>query len=138
MGHSEENLTNSPSSSRVSVWRPLAEKPRNPASSAVPMDSTTSPAEPSDLATSASVLAGTMSGAAGTVPVGVHGMCRSASRYRSVAARLSVSGPTSMRTPVSMGSVSSRLAAAVTCPTAVAKTSPRTFPEVVGSSGTAG
>jgi hypothetical protein len=36
-----------------------------------------------------------------------------------------------MRTPVSIGSVSSRLAAAVTCATAVAKTSPRTFRGVV-------
>src|SRR5947209_13400016 len=68
VGHSEANFTNSPSSNRVSVWRPPAEKPRNPASSALPIDSTTSLADPSDLATSASVLAGTMTEVDGTVP----------------------------------------------------------------------
>ena len=61
-----------------------------------------------------------------------------ASRYRSVATSVIVSPSISTFTPVMTGSVSSRLAAGVTWPIAVANTPPSTVPASRGSSGSRG
>ena len=61
-----------------------------------------------------------------------------ASRYRSVASRVRRSPSISIRTPVRIGSVSSRLAATVTCATAWEKTSAPRMPEESGIAGSVG
>ena len=87
---------------------------------------------------SASVRAGTraraaMSGSAGSQPI-----VRTASRYRSVAARVTRSPAMSRHTPVSIGSVSSRLDDGTTCAAAVASAPPSTVPTTPGRSGRLG
>ena len=67
-----------------------------------------------DRATSARVLAGTIAAALRPRAAGSQRTSLTASRYRSVAASVSVSSCTSRQTAVSMGSVSSRLAAGTT------------------------
>jgi len=69
---------------------------------------------------------------------GVHSSSRTANRNRSVAARVSRGPSISRRTPVSMGSVSSRPAATATCCTAWASTSPATMPATWGMAGSCG
>ena len=91
------------------------------------------------LAASASVRAGTRT-CAEALP-GVSGFqvsSRTARRYRSVAARVRRSPSISMRTPVSIGRVSSRPAAIATWATAVAKAALSTVPAVVGMTGSFG
>src|SRR5579875_1096768 len=90
------------------------------------------------LATSASVRAGTSAADRSPGLAGCQEISRTASRYRSVAASVSVSPSMSRHTAVSAGSVSSRLAAGVTWIAAAASTSPSTVPTAAGGSGSAG
>jgi hypothetical protein len=69
---------------------------------------------------------------------GRHGSVRTARRYRSVAISVRFSPSTSTRMPVRIGSVSSRLAAMLTWPTASVKTSPATVPDGSGIDGSVG
>ena len=97
----------------------------------------TVPAPDSVLATSASVRAG-MSTALLVSSSGLQSISRTASRNRSVAARVSREPSISSRMPVSIGSVSSRPAATATCCTAWASTSPWTTPATWGIAGSSG
>ena len=63
---------------------------------------------------------------------------RTASRYRSVAASVTTSPRMSRHTPVSIGSVSSRLVAGSTCATAAARSPPSTVPASGGAGGSSG
>ncbi len=83
-------------------------------------------------AASARVRAGTSTAADIPGVSGRQGNSRTASRYRSVAARVIRSSSISSRTPVSIGRVSSRPAATATWPTASAKTSLSTTPAELG------
>lgn len=145
-GKSDLTLGNSPSSRRVVVRRtpPPAEpsKPMmpSPAPPAPPEDSAIEMSLPpvSALAVSASTLAGTraaasMSGAEGDQP-----SSRWESRKRSVASMAIASPSSSMRTPVSTGSMSSRPAAVTACETAAAKTPLGTVPRASGMVGSVG
>ena len=89
-------------------------------------------------AASARVLAGTRSVLRPGARTGFQPSSRMASRYRSVATSVIVSPSISRFTPVITGSVSSRLAAGVTWPMAVANTLPSTVPASRGSSGSRG
>ncbi len=89
-------------------------------------------------ATSTMILAGTSASALIPGSAGAKGASRAASRYRSVAASVMTSPVMSRQTAVSIGSVSSRLAAAATCPTAAASTAASTVPTGPGESGSAG
>jgi hypothetical protein len=94
------------------------------------------------LAASASVVAGTRSvlrsPGCGSGSAGLQESSLMASRYLSVATSLMVPPSISTFTPVMTGSVSSRLAAGVTWPTAVASAPPSTVPASRGSSGSLG
>ena len=90
------------------------------------------------LAASASVRAGTSAAARSPSDAGCQGSSRTASRYRSVAAMVSVVPSKSRQTPVSMGSVSSLLAAGTTWAMAAASTPPSAAPAAAGGSGSAG
>ena len=89
-------------------------------------------------ATSARVLAGTSAAARRPGTAGVQGTVRTASRYRSVAASVIAVPDKSRQTPVSMGSVSSRLADGTTWAAAAASTPPSTVPAGAGGSGRPG
>ena len=90
-------------------------------------------------AASASVRAGTSTWTASADgSSGFQSSSRTASRYRSVAARVSRVPSISRRTPVSIGSVSSRPAAIATWLTAVANSPLGTVPAVVGMLGSRG
>src|SRR6202042_9691 len=86
-------------------------------------------------ATSASVRAGTRAAARIPATAGVQSTVRTASRYRSVAARVMAVPSMSTQTPVSIGSVSSRLAEGTTWAAAAASTPPSTVPAGEGGSG---
>ena len=89
----------------------------------------------SALAVSARVFAGTSAVVDSPGVPGFQGSVRTASRYLSVAARVSASSSNSRRTPVSTGNVSSRPAARATWATAPANTSLSSAPAVSGISG---
>ena len=82
----------------------------------------------SALAVSASVFAGTNALVCRPGCSGCQLISRTASRYLSVAARVTVASSISSRTPVRTGSVSSRPAATATCPTAEANASAGAVP----------
>jgi hypothetical protein len=89
-------------------------------------------------AVSLSALAGTSTAALCSVRCGFQRSSRTASRYRSVEIRVSVSPSISILTPVSAGRVSSRPAAIADWLTAVAKASLPTDPAAGGIAGSAG
>jgi hypothetical protein len=93
---------------------------------------------PSARAVSPSVRAGTRATAEASVPSGDHSRVRMARRYRSVASMVMREPSISTRTPVRIGSVSSRPAAVVTWATASVNTSPATVPDDSGMAGRAG
>ena len=101
-------------------------------------DSTISGPLVSVFAASASVRAGTRTAADTPGVSGRQANSRTASRYRSVAARVIRSSSISSRTPVSIGRVSSRPAATATWLTASAKTSLSTMPADDGIDGSDG
>ena len=92
----------------------------------------------SALAVSARVRAGTSAAAVKSGDSGVQAKVRTASRYRSVAARVTACPSTSTRTPVRKGRASSRPAATATWLTAPARTDPGTLPLGVGMAGRGG
>ena len=115
--------------------KPMMPSPEPPADSEIVSESVCARL----LAASASVRAGTRTWAsADEGSPGLQVSSRTASRYRSVAARVSFSPSISIRTPVSIGSVSSRPAATATCATAAANSAPATVPAVVGMAGSVG
>ena len=89
----------------------------------------------SDLAVSASTLAGTSAAADASVVPGSQVSSRWERRNRSVASSEMVSPSISIRTPVSTGSMSSRPAATTAWLTAAANTSLETVPAAAGISG---
>ena len=125
----------SPDSSRVVVCRPA---PAKPIKLSPPSEMATSAPEVSARAVSPSTRAGTSTAVDRSGRAGFQRSSRTASRYRSVATRVSVSPWISILMPVSAGRVSSRPAAVATWPIAVASASLPTEPASGGISGSVG
>ncbi len=120
---------------------PPADRPSGPpAASSGPVSKATDTGIPGVIARAASarVRAGTSAAARSPGRAAAQGISRTASRYRSVAASVSVPPSMSRQTPVSMGSVSSRLAAGATWPMAGPSTPPSMVPARGGGAGSAG
>ena len=135
LGSSAEYLGYSPDSSRVVVCRPA---PAKPIRLSPPSEMDTSAPEVSARAVSPSTRAGTSKAVDRSGWAGFQRSSRTASRYRSVATRVSVSPWISILMPVSAGRVSSRPAAVATWPIAVASASLPTVPASGGISGSVG
>jgi len=90
------------------------------------------------LAVSASTRAGTSAEVEVSLRSGRQLISRRLARKRSVAISEIAAPSSSIRTPVSNGSMSSRPAAATACTTASLKSSARTVPETVGIVGSVG
>ena len=135
-GNRESYLMNSVPISRAVSRRPPPSKLIMPSAGPAPAPSgpgwpnaiVTGRPGPMVRATSASVLAGTSAEARTSGSAGSQLTSRTASRYRSVAASLSRRPSKSRQTPVSMGSVSSRLAEGTTWAAAMAGMPPSTVP----------
>ncbi len=120
------------------MLRPPPETPMRVSAPPPPRSIVTSSPRLMALAVSARVRAGTTTPAVKPGSAGDHVSSRAAMRYRSVQASHIVSPSMSMRTPVSIGRVSSRPAAGVTWATAVANRSLGTVPAWAGGSGRVG
>ena len=135
LGSSDWYLGYSPDSSRVVVCRPA---PANPIRLSPPSEIDTSAPEVRARAVSPSTRAGTSTAVLRSGCVGFQRSSRTASRYRSVATRVSLSPAISILMPVSAGSVSSRPAAMATWAMAEASASLPTEPVSGGMSGSVG
>ena len=135
LGSSAAYLGYSPDSSRVVVCRPAPVKPMR---LSPPSEIATSAPAVSARAVSPSTRAGTSTAVDRSGWTGFQRSSRTASRYRSVATRVSVSPEISILMPVSAGSVSSRPAAMATWLMAVASASLPTVPVSGGISGRVG
>ncbi len=125
------------SSSRAVVVRPALDSPMRVSPAPVRASSVSVPAR-SDLAVSARVRAGTTTAAAKSGCDGFQVSSDAAIRYLSVHASLIRSPSMSTRTPVSIGRVSSRLAATTTRPIAAASAPLSTSPAMDGRPGGVG
>ena len=135
LGSSAWYLGYSPLSSLVVVCRPA---PAKPIRLSPPSDIDTSAPEVRARAVSPSTRAGTSTAVLRSGRAGFQRSSRTASRYLSVATRVSVSPAISILMPVSAGRVSSRPAAIATWPMAEAIASLPTDPASGGISGSVG